>query len=339
MPPREMDYVAFDQPGPPGVLHIARAPIPRPGPGELLIRVLAAGINRPDIFQRKGFYPPPPGANPGLGLEVAGVIADVGDDMPRESIGRRVCALTNGGGYAEYVTVPFGQCLRWPKGYDAVHAAALPETAFTVYHNLFTLGGIARNRRGLIHGGSSGIGTTAIQFAAAVGATVYATAGTEAKCEACRGLGAAAAINYRTQDFVAEIAKLTNNRGVHVILDMVGASYLDRNLASLAEDGRLVFISFLGGTTVEKLDLSVIQRRRLTLTGSALRPRSTEVKASIANGLRRVIWPLLDAGSIKPVIQATFPLREAVAAHRAMEQGEHIGKFVLTVAPDAELAT
>jgi NADPH2:quinone reductase len=334
MTPPEMDYIAFDEPGSPSVLYVARMEVPRPGPGELLIRVLAAGLNRPDVFQRKGFYPPPKGASPILGLDVAGVIADVGEGLPRASIGSKVCALTNGGGYAQYVTVPYSQCLRWPKGFDAVHAAALPEASFTVWYNLFELGRLTGGRTALVHGGSSGIGTAAIQFGTALGAKIYVTAGTDPKCEACLKLGAEAAINHRAQDFGVEIARLTGGRGVDVVLDMVGASYLDRNLACLAEEGRLVFIAFLGGTVAEKLNLSLIQHRRLTLTGSTLRPRKMEEKAAIANAVRRVFWPLLDQGVARPVIHATFPMTEVTAAHRMLEQGDQIGKIVLTVAEE-----
>jgi putative PIG3 family NAD(P)H quinone oxidoreductase len=323
--PDTMDFVHYDQPGSPSVLYLARKQLPQPAPGELLIRVHAAGVNRPDIFQRKGFYPPPAGASPILGLVAAG------EGVPPGCIGRQVTALTNGGGYAQYVTAPHGQCLRWPTGLDAVQAAALPETAFTVWYNLFETGGLAAGKSALVHGGSSGIGTAAIQFGAALGARVFVTAGSAAKCEACLKLGAAAAINYRTQDFAAEIARLTNHRGVDVILDMVGASYLDRNLASLAEGGALVFIAFLGGNKADGIQLGQIQQKRLKITGSTLRARNSEAKAAIASAVRRVFWPLVDAGLARPVIHATFPLAEAAAAHRMLEQGDHIGKIVLTV--------
>jgi putative PIG3 family NAD(P)H quinone oxidoreductase len=330
--PDAMDFIAFDAPGTPSVLYLSRQPIPRPGPGELLIRVLAAGVNRPDIFQRKGFYPAPAGASPVLGLEVAGIVAAVGADVPEGAIGQQVVALTNGGAYAQYVAVPAGQCLRWPRGLNAIQAAALPEAAFTVWFNLFESGGLAAGGTALVHGGSSGIGTTAIQYATALGARVFVTAGSDVKCAACLKLGAAAAINYRTQDFGQEIARLTGGRGVDVILDMVGASYLDRNLASLAEGGALVFIAFLGGNKADGVNLGQIQQRRLKITGSTLRARNAEAKAAIAASVRRVFWPLLDAGLARPVIHATFPLAEAAAAHRMVEQGDHIGKVVLTVA-------
>ena len=334
MPHRTMRFVEMTQPGGPDVLRMGRTDVPAPGAGEVLIRVLAAGVNRPDAAQRKGIYPPPPGASPILGLEVAGVVEQAGEAVAAGLLGARVCALTNGGGYAEYVAVPAGQCLPWPVGASAIEAAALPETSFTVWQNLFVLGGCAQGKTALVHGGSSGIGTTAIQYGTAMGARVYVTAGTEAKCEACRRLGAAAAINYRSADFAAEIAALTEGRGVDTVLDMVGAPYLTRNLACLAEDGRLVFIAFQGGAKAEAIDLAVIQRKRLTMTGSALRPRSAAVKAGIASALLENIWPVLNVGRAMPVIEAVFPLEQAAAAHAALEAGEHIGKFVLRVAEE-----
>ncbi len=332
MIPAEMSFIACDTPGPPDVLTIARGPVPQPKPDELLIRVVAAGINRPDIFQRQGHYPAPAGASPILGLEVAGEIVAVGADLPPAAIGRPVCALTNGGGYAEYVAVPAGQVLRLPHGYAMVQAAALPETSFTVWHNLFERGRLAAGQTALIHGGSSGIGTTAIQYAKALGAHVITTAGSAEKCAACTALGADLAINYTDQDFAEAVRAHTNGRGVNVILDMVGAPYLDRNLLSLAEDGTLVYIAFLGGVVASSVNLGVIQRKRLTITGSTLRPRKPEVKAGIAAALRRVVWPLLDSGLAAPVIHATYPLHDAASAHRALEAGSHIGKIVLTVA-------
>ena len=332
MIPAEMSFVSFNTPGSPNVLEMARGPVPEPRAGEVLIRVAAAGINRPDIFQRQGHYPAPAGASPVLGLEVAGDIVATGADVPLAAIGKPVCALTNGGGYAEYVTVPAGQVLRLPQGFSMVQAAALPETSFTVWHNLFERGRLAAGKTALIHGGSSGIGTTAIQYAHALGARIIVTAGSAAKCEACLGLGADLAINYREQDFAEAIRTHTAGRGVNVILDMVGAPYLDRNLACLAEDGVLVYIAFLGGAVANSVNLGILQRRRLTLTGSTLRPRNAEVKAGIAAGLRRVIWPLLDAGLATPVIHATYPLANVADAHRALESGRVIGKIVLTVA-------
>ena len=329
--PAEMTAVECAGTGGPEVLRLARMAVPAPGPDEVLIRVAAAGVNRPDLLQRKGAYPPPPGASPLLGLEVAGVIAAVGSDLPEEAVGSAVCALTNGGGYAEYVTAPHGQCLRWPDGYDAVLAAALPETSFTVWHNLFDRGAAEMGQTVLVHGGSSGIGTTAIQYATALGLAVYATAGTDEKCAACERLGAAAAINYRTQDFAVEIARLTGGAGVDVILDMVGARYLERNLECLAFDGRLVFIAMMGGAVAEKVDLGRILRRRLAVTGSTLRPRSADAKAEIATALRRVVWPILDDGRARPVIHAIYPLARVAEAHAALEEGAHVGKIMLSV--------
>lgn len=314
------------------MLRLTAGPVPSPKPDEVLIRVLAAGVNRPDVAQRSGSYPPPPGASPLLGLEVAGEIASVGAEVTQYKPGDRVCALTNGGGYAEYCVAPAPQCLPWPTGYDAVRAAALPETYFTVWANLFQGGRLARGESTLIHGGSSGIGVTAIQLAREFGATVYATAGSGEKCAACVKLGAAAAINYRTQDFVEEIARLTGKRGVDVVLDMVGAPYLQRDLRVLAMDGRLVLIAFLQGSKAENFDFVSVMTKRLTITGSTMRPRSTAQKGAIAAALREKVWPLLDAGRCGPVIHATFPLAEAASAHRLMESSTHIGKIMLRVA-------
>ncbi len=330
--PQEMTYVEVSAPGGAENLRLARGPLPLPREGEVLVRVMAAGVNRPDIAQREGRYPPPPGASPILGLEVAGEIAALGPGVSRWRRGDRVTALTNGGGYAEYCTVPAPQCLPWPAGYDAIQAGALPETFFTVWANLFELGGLKPGERVLIHGGTSGIGVTAIQLARAFGATVYATAGSEEKCKSCLDLGANAAINYRTQDFAEEIARLTEGRGVDVILDMVGGPYAMRNIRSLARGGRLVLIAFLGGAKVEMFDLTRIMTHRLTLTGSTMRPRSTEEKGAIAAALEARVWPLLAAGRVRPVIHAVFPLAEVAAAHRLMESSAHIGKIMLKVA-------
>ncbi|HLB96014.1 MAG TPA: NAD(P)H-quinone oxidoreductase, partial [Acetobacteraceae bacterium] len=296
------------------------------------IRVQAAGVNRPDIAQRSGSYPPPPGASPLLGLEVAGEVVAAGDAVTAYRTGDRVCALTNGGGYAEYCVAPAPQCLPWPSAYDAVRAAALPETYFTVWANLFQGGRLAASERTLIHGGSSGIGVTAIQLAKEFGVTAYVTAGTDEKCAACTRLGAVAAINYHTQDFVEEIARLTDKRGVDVVLDMVGAPYLQRDLRTLAMDGRLVLIAFLQGSKAENFDFVTVMTKRLTITGSTMRPRSTAQKGAIATALREKVWPALDAGRCGPVINATFPLVEAAAAHRLMESSTHIGKIMLRVA-------
>ncbi len=330
--PETMTIIAAEAPGGPEVLKPATAPVPAPKADEVLIRVLAAGVNRPDVAQRQGSYPPPPGASPVIGLEVAGEVVARGAEVAGFAVGDRVCALTNGGAYAEYCTAPAAQALPWPNGYDALRAAALPETYFTVWANLFGHGRLAAGEAALVHGGSSGIGVTAIQLAKAFGATVYATAGSEAKCAACEALGADAAINYRTQDFQKEVEALTRGRGVDVILDMVGASYFPRNLRSLALDGRLVLIAFLGGAKVENADLVPIMTRRLTVTGSTMRPRTTAQKGAIAAALREKVWPLLDEGKCGPQIHATFPLAAAAAAHALMESSAHIGKIMLTVA-------
>lgn len=330
--PQTMSHIEMTAPGGPEVLRLTTGPVPSPQPDEVLIRVLAAGVNRPDVAQRSGSYPPPPGASPLLGLEVAGEVVGVGAWVSQYKPGDHVCALTNGGGYAEYCVAPEPQCLPWPRGFDALRAAALPETYFTVWANLFQAGRLTAGESALIHGGSSGIGVTAIQLAHEFGATVYATAGSDEKCAACVKLGAAAAINYRTHDFVAEIARLTDKRGVDVVLDMVGAPYMQRNLRSLAIDGRLVLIAFLAGSKVEHFDFVTVMTKRLTITGSTMRPRSTAQKGAIAAALREKVWPVLEAGRCAPVIHATFPLAEAAAAHRLMESGVHIGKIMLRVA-------
>ncbi len=330
--PQTMSHIEMTTPGGPEVLRLTTGPVPTPKPDEVLIRVLAAGVNRPDVAQRSGSYPPPPGASALLGLEVAGEVVAAGDAVTAYHVGDRVCALTNGGGYAEYCVAPAPQCLPWPSGYDAVRAAALPETYFTVWANLFQGGRLVSGEAALVHGGSSGIGVTAIQLAHEFGATVYATAGSGEKCAACVKLGAAAAINYRTQDFVEEIARLTGKRGVDVVLDMVGAPYLQRDLRVLAMDGRLVLIAFLAGSKVENFDFVTVMTKRLTITGSTMRPRSTAQKGAIAGALREKVWPVLDAGRCGPVIHATFPLAEAAAAHALMESSAHIGKIMLHVA-------
>jgi NADPH2:quinone reductase len=329
---QSMRYVTVEQPGGAEVLRLVSGPVPAPGPGEVLIRVLAAGVNRPDVLQRQGRYPPPPGASPILGLEVAGEIVKLGAGVEQWNIGDRVTALANGGGYAEFCAVPAAQCLPWPRGYDAVQSAALPETFFTVWANLFELGELKAGESALVHGGSSGIGTTAIQLGRAFGAGIYATAGSEEKCEACVRLGAVAAINYRTQDFEQEIKRLTGGSGVDVVLDMVGGPYAERNIRCLKPKGRLVFIAFLGGSTVEQFDFLPIMTRRLKITGSTMRPRSTAEKGAIAAALQQHVWPLLEAGKCAPVIHAVFPLAEVAAAHRLMESGAHIGKILLRVA-------
>ncbi len=329
--PQTMSYVKADGAGGPDVLRLATGPTPAPKPDEVLIRVHAAGVNRPDVAQRQGSYPPPPGASPILGLEVAGDVVAVGDQVAAWSVGDRVCALTNGGGYAEYCTAPATQCLPWPKGYDGLRAAAVPETAFTVWANLFQMGHLTAGETALIHGGTSGIGVTAIQFAHEFGARVFATAGSDEKCAACLRFGADAAINYRTQDFAAEVKTLTEGRGVNVILDMVGAPYVTRNIRSLGMDGRLVMIAFLEGSKTTDFDFLPIMMRRLTVTGSTMRPRTAAQKGAIAADLLAKVWPVLDAGRCPPAIHATFPLAQANDAHRLMETSQHIGKIMLTV--------
>lgn len=327
--PTTMTYITTHGPGEPDVMVLATGDIPAPKNDEVLIRVQAAGVNRPDVAQRQGHYPPPPGASPVLGLEVAGEVVAHGPGVKTWRTGDKVCALTNGGAYAQYCVAPATQCLAWPQGYDAIRAAALPENAFTVWANLFQAGRLQPGDAALVHGGSSGIGITAIQLGHAFGARMYTTAGSAEKCEACEKLGAAAAINYRTRDFAQEIKKLTDGRGVDVVLDMVGAPYAQRNIRCLAMDGRLVFIAFLGGPVAEKFDFTTIMTKRLVVTGSTMRPRTTAQKASIANELRDQVWPLLDDGRCSPVIHAVFPLEQAAEAHRLMESSQHIGKIVL----------
>ena len=316
-------------PGGPEVLEASEAPKPSAEPGEVVIRVDAAGVNRPDVFQRMGRYAPPPGASPIIGLEVAGEVAELGDGVDSFVVGDRVCALTNGGGYAEYCAVPAGQTLHVPAGMDAVHAAAVPETFFTVWANLFEMGGAARGDSALIHGGTSGIGTTALMLCKEFGVETFATAGSESKCAAIRELGGEA-INYRERDFVAAVREGTAGRGVDVILDIIGASYFARNLAALAMDGRLVIIAYLGGARVKEAELSAIVAKRAVVTGSLLRPRTSAEKAAIAERLRERVWPVLAAGRCWPVIDSVYPLDRAADAHRRMESGEHIGKIVLT---------
>jgi NADPH2:quinone reductase len=330
--PQTMTFIATDGAGGPEVMRAATGPVPAPKPDEVLIRVQAAGVNRPDVVQRQGLYPPPAGASPILGLEVAGEVAAVGADVRALRPGDRVCALTNGGGYAEYCVAPEAQCLRWPAGYDALRAAALPENCFTVWANVFIHGRLGRGEALLVHGGTSGIGVTAIQLADAFGATVYATAGSDAKVAACRALGAAAAINYRAEDFLEAIKRLTEGRGVDVVLDMVGAPYFHRNLRCLAMDGRLVQIAFLQGSKVEGFDLAPVMTRRLTITGSTMRPRTTAQKGAIADALRANVWPVLEHGRCAPVIHATFALAEVAQAHALMESSAHMGKIMLRVA-------
>ncbi|HET9701097.1 MAG TPA: NAD(P)H-quinone oxidoreductase [Burkholderiales bacterium] len=326
-----MRVIEIRRPGPPEVLAPARRPLPEPRPGEVLIRVAAAGVNRPDVLQRKGLYPPPPGASDLPGLEVAGEVTAAGAAVSLWKTGDRVCALVNGGGYAEYVTAPETQCLPIPAGLSAIEAASLPETYFTVWTNVFERARLGPGETLLVQGGSSGIGVTAIQLGRAFGHRVLATAGSAEKCAACESLGAERCINYRSEDFVAVARAATGGRGVDVILDMVGGDYVARELQALADDGRLVLIAFLGGSKLN-LDLMPLMLRRLTITGSTLRSRPVEAKARIAAALREKVWPLFESGAIRPVVHATFPLEDAAQAHALMEASTHIGKIVLSVA-------
>lgn len=324
-----MKAIEISTPGGPEVLKEVEREKPVLKEGEVLIRVTAAGVNRPDVFQRKGAYPPPPGASDLPGLEVAGEI--VAGDLSGTTlkIGDKVCALTPGGGYAEYCATPAGHCLPIPGGLSDIEAAGLPETFFTVWTNVFDRGALAEGERLLVHGGASGIGTTAIQIARALGHEVYVTVGSDERAAAVEKLGATKAINYKTQDFVEEIKKLTDNRGVDVVLDMVSGEYINRNIQCLADDGRIVIIAQLGGSKAT-VDTAQVMRRRLTITGSTLRPRSVPFKTAIARALQERVWPLLASGKIKPAIHATFPYPRASEAHAMMEKGENIGKIILT---------
>jgi len=322
--------IEIQQPGGPEVLAATERPDPVPGPDDVLIRVAGAGVNRPDVMQRRGSYPPPPGASDIPGLEISGTIAALGANVRQWHIDDQVCALVAGGGYATMCVAPARQCLPAPISIDLVSAAAIPETFFTVWTNVFDRGRLRAGETALIHGGSSGIGTTAIQLAAARGVTVLATAGSDEKCRACEDLGAKQAINYRTADFVEAVRELTGGRGVDLILDMVGGDYVGRNLASLAMDGRLVEIGFMSGHSEATVDFRRVIGRRLTIMGSSLRPRTVDEKAQIATALRSEVWPLLDRGTVKPIVYRVFPLAEAAAAHRLMESSEHVGKIVLT---------
>jgi putative PIG3 family NAD(P)H quinone oxidoreductase len=326
--PSLMQCITVTHPGDPSVMAITSAPLPHVGPHDVLIQVAAAGVNRPDLMQRQGYYPPPPGASLILGLEVAGTIVACGSDVQQWQVGNQVCALLAGGGYATYCAAPETQCLPIPAGLSLVEAASLPETFFTVWTNVFQRAHLMAGESILVHGGSGGIGITAIQLAHAFDARVFATAGSNAKCDACLRYGADVAINYHTHDFVDAVRRQTNGNGVNVILDMVGGSYLSRNLAALAPKGRLVQIAFMEGRTAE-LDLSLVMTKRLTITGSTLRPRSVAEKGEIAQALRTYVWPLLERGAVRPVIETTFPLEHAAAAHELMESGGHVGKIVL----------
>lgn len=325
-----MTAIEIVEPGGPEVLKPTQRARPEPGPGEVLIAVEAAGVNRPDVFQRQGNYAPPPGATDIPGLEIAGRVAALGSGVEGLAIGEAVCALVAGGGYAQFCTAPAPQCLPIPGRLSMIEAAALPETFFTVWTNVFDRGGLKSGETILIHGGSSGIGTTAIQLAKAFGATVFTTAGSPEKCAACRDLGADRAIDYRAEDFVEVIKAETEGRGVDLVLDMVGGDYVPRSVDSLAMDGRHVSIAFLRGAKVT-LNMQMMMMRRITLTGSTLRPRSVADKGAIATRLREQVWPKIAAGEIRPVIHATFPLADAAGAHALMESSAHIGKIMLTV--------
>ena len=328
--PEEMTAVAISAPGGPEMLQPVMRPVPQPTTGEVLIRVAAAGVNRPDVLQRMGFYPPPPGASDLPGLEVAGTVVAVGPGGDPEMLGQAVCALVAGGGYSEYCTAPTGSCLPVPKGFSMAEAAALPETIFTVWHNLFERGYVRDGETVLVHGGTSGIGTTAIGLCKLFGITVIVTCGSADKCDAARALGADLAIDYSSADFVEAVKDFTGGAGVNVVLDMVGGDYVPRNLECLADDGRHVTIAFQRGAKVE-IDISQVMRRRLTLTGSTLRARSAEFKALLADEIHRTLWPRLAEGAWKPAMDQSFVLTDAAAAHARMQAGAHVGKIVLTV--------
>jgi NADPH2:quinone reductase len=325
-----MIAIEIREPGDPDVLVPVERPIPTPGSGEVLIKVAAAGVNRPDLMQRRGRYPPPPGASDIPGLEIAGTVDRLGSDVSPWKVGDDICALVAGGGYAEYCVAPAPQCLPVPRGLDIVSAAAIPETFFTVWTNVFERGRLAAGESILIHGGASGIGTTAIQLARARGARVFATAGSPDKCAACERLGAERAINYKETDFLEAVRAATGGRGVDVVLDMVGGDYFPRNIDALAVEGRLVEIATLRGAKAE-ITIPTVMQRRLTITGSTLRARAVAEKGAIAQAVRTHVWPLLESGAVKPIIHQTFPLADAAAAHRVLEAGAHIGKVVLIV--------
>jgi len=327
-----MRAIEITTPGGPEVLRLAERPRPQPGAGEVLIRVYAAGVNRPDVLQRRGAYAPPPGAPDTPGLEVAGVIEEgTAYGLKR---GDAVCALVAGGGYAEYCVAPAGQTLPVPRGLTFAEAAGLPETFFTVWSNVFDRARLAEGESLLVQGGTSGIGVAAIQLAAVFGGTVYATAGSDEKCRVCEALGARRGINYRNEDFAAVIKDLTKGRGVDVVLDMVAGDYVPREIECMADDGRIAIIAVLGGATAN-INLATVLRRRLTITGSTLRPRSVEFKTAIARQLREKVWPLIEAGRVKPMLFRRFPLADAAAAHALMESSQHVGKIVLDVTPQA----
>jgi NADPH:quinone reductase len=326
--PDSMVCIEIPEPGGPDALRPASRALPTPAAGEVLVRVAAAGVNRPDIIQRTGNYAPPPGVTDIPGLEIAGTVAALGEGVDGWTIGDSLAALVAGGGYSEYCTAPAAQCLPVPKGLDMVQAASLPETFFTVWTNVFGRAGLKAGETLLVHGGSSGIGIAAIQMAHRLGSRVIATAGSADKCAACESLGAERAVDYRQQDFVAAAKEFTGGKGVDVVLDMVGGDYIQRNLSALAVEGRLAIIAFLAGSQVE-VNFLPIMLKRITVTGSTLRPQSIESKAAIARALEKTVWPLIEAGDIRPVIDSTFSLAEAAAAHRLMESSRHIGKIML----------
>lgn len=330
MIPAEMTAIDCSTPGGPEALVPVRIPVPQPAPGEVLIRVAAAGVNRPDVLQRMGHYPPPPGASPIPGLEIAGEVVAVGEGVGRELLGQKMCALVAGGGYAEYATAPVATCLPVPPGLSMAEAAAMPETLFTVWTNLFERAYATEGDTVLVHGGTSGIGTMAIALGQLFGLTVIVTCGSAEKCKAALALGAAHAIDYSQSDFVAEVARITDGQGVAAVLDMVGGDYVPRNLACLADDGRHVSIAFQRGITAE-VNVMLVMRKRLTLTGSTLRPRSTSFKGLVADELNRTVWPHVTDGRLRPVLDKAYPLAEAAEAHRRMEAGAHVGKIVLIV--------
>ena len=328
--PTKMRQVIFDGAGGPEVVKLTQADVPTPGPGKVLVEVAAFGVNRPDCIQRAGAYPPPPGETQIPGLEIAGRIVALGPDVAGLKVGDEICALVGSGGYAEYALADAALCLPRPKALSMLEAAGVPENYYTVYDNVFTRGRLVKGETILVHGGSSGIGSTAIQLAKQFGATVIATAGSAEKCDFCRSIGADHAIDYRAQDFVAEVLKITDKRGVDVILDMVGGPYIAKNVSLLALEGRLVQIAFLQGPMVEKLNFTPVMVKRLTLTGSTLRPRTLAQKAAVAAALREKVWPLLDSGAVKPLIHATFPMEQTREAHELMESSAHLGKIMVT---------
>ena len=331
--PENMTAIGFDAPGGPEVLRPETVSVPQPGEGQVLLRVSYAGVNRPDVAQRQGLYPPPPGASPLPGLEVSGTIVAVGNGLPREYIGERYCALVSGGGYAEYCLAHIGHCLPVPDGMPMAEAAAIPETLFTVWHNVFERGWATEGETLLIHGGTSGIGTMATMLAKTFGLTVITTCGDDAKCAASRNLGADLSINYREQDFVEAVLDFTGGKGAEVVLDMVSGDYVARNMKCMAMDGRHVTIAILGGAKAE-INMAVVMTRRYTMTGSTLRPRSDAFKTLLAGEIESNAWPLFEAGTLRPVMDRSFPLAEAAAAHAYMEEGDHVGKIVLEVAGD-----